>query len=151
MTTVDLEDFEKLMEKKPTLSKFTKKGYLGHYRTLTRGLEKPIRVSSEKTILKVIEELSDKVGTQNALINMAILIFQLYDKDYKLLKKTREDNIVKIDRERIKVNNSKVRYLPNRQQLLYHLEDLFKQEKWEEYIINYLLIYLNVRNQDLDN
>ncbi len=150
MTEVNLDDFERLMEKKPNLSKFTKKGYLGHYRTLTRGLEKPIRNSSEKQILNVIKELSDKVGTQNALINMAILIFQLDDKNYDKLKKTREDNIVKIDRERIKVNNAKIQYLPNRQQLLYYLEDLFKQEKWEEYIINYLLVYLNVRNQDLD-
>jgi len=150
MTAVDLGDYEKLMEQKPNLSQYTKKGYLGHYRTLTRALEKPIRNSSQNQILSVVKEISEKAGTQNALINMGILIFQIHNKDWSKLKQARQDNVVNIDRERVKVNNSKVKYLPNRQALLYHLEDLYKQGKWDEYIINYLLIYYNVRNQDLD-
>jgi len=150
MTEVNLDDYEKLMETKPNLSPFTKKSYLGHYRTLTRGLEKPIRNSSEKQILNVVKELSEKTGTQNALINMGILIFQIHGKEWTNLKKAREGNIVNIDRERVKVNNAKVKYLPNRQALLYYLDDLYKQGKWDDYIINYLLIYYNVRNQDLD-
>ena len=148
--TINNDDYDKLMEAKPNLSKFTKRAYLGHYRTLTKNLEKPIRNSSEKQIINVVGEITDNVGSQNALLNMAVLIFQIHDKDYKILYKKREENLKAITRSRVKLNHAKAKHLPSKQELLYHLEDLYKKEDWEGYIINYLLINYNVRNQDLD-
>ena len=150
MTEVNMNDFNALLESKPLLTDKTITGYKTHYKKLTIALEKPIRNSSEKQILLTIDELTDKTASKNALINIAIIIFQLFKKDITLLLKAREKNSKKTIRDRIENNHAKVKYLPSRQKLLYHLEDLFKEKRYQEYIINYLLIYLNVRNQDLN-
>lgn len=150
MTEVDLDDYYKILDSRPLISDKTKTSYLSVYKKLTRELAKPIRNSTQKQILETIDEISDKLTTRNVLINMAIIVFQLYEKDTGLLLKRREKNSLNNKRVRIETNHAKLKYLPGRQKLLNHLEDLYKEKRWEEYIINYLLIYLNLRNQDLN-
>ena len=46
----------------------------------------------------------------------------------------------------IKVNQD----LPTYDYMVSELNNLYKEENWKKYIINYLLLYINVRNRDLD-
>lgn len=150
MTEVDLGDYNKILDDRPVLGEKTKTAYLSTYKKLTRELAKPIRNSTEKQVIETVNELTDKLTSRNSFLNIAIIIFQIYNKDNSMLIKQRERNNLNNIRSRIELNHAKLKYLPSRQKLLYHMEDLYKNQRWEEYIINYLLIYLNVRNQDLN-
>ena len=123
MTEVDMSDFQKILDSRPLIGEKTKTSYLSTYKKLTRELAKPIRNSTQKQILETIDELSDKLTTRNVLINMAIIVFQLYEKDTGLLLKRREKNSLNNKRVRIETNHAKLKYLPGRQKLLNHLED----------------------------
>ena len=67
-----------------------------------------------------------------------------------LLIKQREDNKNGIEKS-VKAKNEKIRQvLPTYEDLLVFLDYLFAEELWSDYVINYLLIYYQTRNADLN-
>ena len=80
MTEVDLGDYNKILDDRPVLGEKTKTAYLSTYKKLTRELAKPIRNSTEKQVIETVNELTDKLTSRNSFLNIAIIIFQIYNK-----------------------------------------------------------------------
>jgi len=151
MASVELD---KLINSVYDKSENTKRAYRVQYNKFSKMLDEldmpnQIHLNSQKKLLELALE-QDKPNSQQALINIAVLVRRLYSLNVDELIANREKNKVKIQ-ERVKeVNKQLTNDLPSYQELLEYMAHLWATDKWESYIINWLLLNFQVRNKDLD-
>lgn len=147
-------ELDKLINSVYDKSENTKRAYKVQYNKFSKMLDeldmpKQIHLNSQKKLLELALE-QDKPNSQQALINIAVLVRRLYSLNVDELIANREKNKVKIQ-ERVKeVNKQLTNDLPSYQDLMEYMAHLWATDKWESYIINWLLLNLQVRNKDLD-
>ena len=132
----------------PFKSQATKKSYLQQYKKLRGMLDADISDTSQRKILEAVKEV-DNINSQQALINIAILMRRMYEFSVDKLEKKREYNKDLINSHRKEKNTELQDKLPDYEELKLHMNDLYEDKKWTDYIINYLLINYYVRNKDL--
>ena len=129
-------------------AKATVKSYLASFRRLRNILGKEIHNTAETTLIKAVEVEVENKNTQSALINVAILLRkQIYEMPFETLEKKRQENKGAIQ-ENLKQNNRYI-ILPSITEFDEHINTLFREKKYMEFIINYLIRNVFVRNQDL--
>ena len=130
----------------------TKAAYRNNYIKLYTALEeKELHTVSEKTIIEAINLMDiSNVNTRAAVINIAVVVRRLdeYQLGVDLLIAERENLRSKIV-ENTKDKNDELN-LPSYKQLRDFLEEKYDQHDYRAYIVNYLLLHFQVRNQDLD-
>jgi len=141
----ELDAFKTSMEGK---SVNTFKAYITQYNKLYKLLGKDIGETSQKKILETIKDI-DNSNSRQALLNIAILIRTNNKLDTKELLDNREKIKTEIKSTHKEKNKELQETLPSYQDLLDYLETLRSKLKYGPYIMNYLLINLNVRNEDL--
>ena len=147
-------ELEKLLNSVYDKSDNTKRSYKVQYNKFLKtlnDLDMPpaIHLNSQQKLLDIALE-QPKANSQQALINIAILARRLYGLDVKILVAGRENGKGKIDVEN-KVKNVYLKdTLPTLEELEEYTQYLYDNHKWTDYIINYLLLNLQVRNQDLN-
>jgi len=142
-------EYDKFMESVKDKSPATQKQYRIQYNKLYKLLDKPINETSEKKILETVEEQENK-NNQQAILNIGLLVRKLYGLSVKKLEEFREKLKVKLN-EQIKKKNVELKEtLPSYDDLIQYTEMLWENSEWTDYIINYLLIHYQVRNEDLD-
>ena len=144
-----MSEYDRFMENNENKSEFTKKQYRIQYNKLFKLLEKPIAESSEKKILEVAEE-QPNMNSQQALINIGILVRRMEKLSTKKLEDAREKNKKNITKATKEKNLELKETLPSYNDLIEYMDYLYDKSQWTDYIINYLLIHFQVRNQDLD-
>lgn len=146
-----MTEFDRLKELISDLSKNTIKSYTSLYSSLFILLGKEINNAKESEIIEDVEILSNKnPSTKWAFINIPIMIFKLYGKNSKKLIEYREK--VFIEKKEFLQNKNKEMAIefPPLDELKIYLDELYDAEKWEQYVLNYLLINYGVRNKDVD-
>ena len=142
-------EFEQFMESIENKSDATKKQYRIQYNKLLKLTEKPIAETSEKKIIELLNEIENKNNSQ-ALLNIALLVRKLDGLSVKQLEEKREKDKKKIFTA-IKEKNVDLREnLPDYKEITEYTDYLFEKNEFTDYIINWLLINIQVRNQDLD-
>jgi hypothetical protein len=139
----ELELFIESLEGK---SKATITQYTRQYKNLRTLIDKDIVHASQKKLIEASESATN-LNTKQALLNIAILVRRHFDYDVGELinKRTKnKDSLI----AHVKKTNSNLD-LPTLNDLQEHMEKLFLAGKFKEFIINYLLINYNVRNEDL--
>jgi hypothetical protein len=139
-------EYDEFIETLKGKSKATITQYTRQYKNLRKLLGKDIIHASQKTIIDVTDG-EPNLNTKQALLNIAILVRRNNDYDVKELidKRTKnKDNLI----AHVRKTNSNLD-LPTLNELEEHMDKLFMAGKFKEYIINYLLINYNVRNEDL--
>ena len=144
-----MSEYEKFMKSIEAKSDATKKQYRIQYNKLFKLLEKPIGESSEKKIIGMLDEITNKNNSQ-ALLNIALLVRRLHGLSTTQLEKKREIDKKKIFTAIREKNVELKQNLPDYKELVEYMNFLFDNNEWTDYIINYLLINFQVRNQDLD-
>ena len=124
----------------------TQKAYKGAYKKLKGLTEQDIGDTSQKKLIKLIEE-QENINTQQSLLNIAILIRKAQSYKVDILEKEREKNKKKLVKD-VQEKNANLE-LPTLNDLYNYLDKLFEDSEYNKYVINYLLIELNVRNADL--
>lgn len=148
----ELNDFIKMMEEQGR-AKRTLDAYKERYNMLIRSgkFSKPIHKTGENKIVKRIDEMNHTINTKKALFNLALLLKrELRNEDTEIIKQKLNDINVKIDKENFSKKEKLNEELPTRDELIKKLDKLYDDKKWREYIVNYLIIMMNVRNMDLD-
>ena len=144
-----MAEFKKFMESIENKSDATKKQYRSQYNKLLKLTEKPIAETSEKKIIELLNEIENKNNSQ-ALLNIALLVRKLDGLSVKQLEEKREKDKKKIFTA-IKEKNVDLREnLPDYKEITEYTDYLFEKNEFTDYIINWLLINIQVRNQDLD-
>jgi len=144
-----MAEYEKFMNSIKEKSDATKKQYRIQYNKLFKLTEKPIAETSEKKIIEILNEIDNKNNSQ-ALLNIALLIRKGEGLSVTQLEKKRKQDKDKLI-ESVKEKNVELREnLPTYNEIVEYMNYLYDKGEWTDYIINYLLINLQVRNQDLD-
>jgi len=144
-----MSEFEQFMDTIKDKSDATKKQYRIQYNKLFKLTDKPIGETSEAKILEIVTSQTNK-NNEQALINIAILIRRLNKLSTKKLEDVREKNKKSITKHTKEKNVELKETLPSYDDLIEYMDYLYEKSQWIDYIINYLLINFQVRNQDLD-
>ena len=149
----ELEEFREFIKDK---SVNTIKSYVQQYNTLKKiinsEMEQDIDIQniSEKNIIEFAKSRTT-LNSQQATINIAIVIRKMVKLPTAKLEKQREENKGQLKQTVIKANEKlKSTGLPTYQDLLDYLAFLYESERWTDFIINYLLIHFHTRNSDLN-
>jgi hypothetical protein len=144
-----MAEFQNFMESIESKSDATKKQYRIQYNKLLKLTEKPIAETSEKKIIELLDTIENKNNSQ-ALLNIALLVRKLNKLSVKQLEDKREKDKKKIFTA-IKEKNVDLKdNLPDYKEIVEYTDYLFEKGEYTDYIINWLLINIQVRNQDLD-
>jgi len=144
-----MSEFDKFMKSIDDKSEATKKQYRIQYNKLKGLVGKNIGDTSEKKIIEILDSIENKNNSQ-ALLNISLLVRKLEGLGTEQLmkrRKTDKDKILEVAKE----NNTKLKEsLPKYEDLVEYMDYLYEKNEWTDYIINYLLINFQVRNQDLN-
>jgi len=149
----ELSQFKEFIKDK---SANTIKSYIQQYNKLKKIIDTQMEQSvdiqnvSEKNILEFVSD-ENNLNSQQALLNVAIMIRKMNKQPTSKLEKKRDENKEKL-KGFVKEKNQKLKDdgLPSYQDLLDYLEFLFDSKRWTDFIINYLLIYYHTRNEDVN-
>jgi len=143
----ELEEFRKTFSNK---SQITQNVYNSNYKKLRDLLGDDILNVSQKNIIEIIEKNISNRNSQSSLINIAFLIKKNKGMAINELETFRKKNQSVIKNKIYESNTSLVDSLPSYNTLVEYVDGLLKNEKYVQYVINYLLLYCNVRNADLN-
>jgi hypothetical protein len=143
-----MTELEKFLSQQSTKSLLTQKQYKNQYTKLFNLLGKNIADSSQELIIQELDEIENSNSNQ-ALLNIAIMVRKMENLGVDKLLKKRENNKKNI-MEDIKEKNVLLESsLPSYEDINEYMNHLFKIKNFEDFVINYLLINFNTRNEDL--
>jgi hypothetical protein len=142
----ELDKFRKNILSK---SKTTQAVYTSNYKKLRDLLDDvDIASVSQSRVIEVVEK-TDNRNSQQALINIAYLIRKHEEMGIMELETFRKKNEILIREKKYETNTNLIEKLPPYNTLVDFTNDLLENKKYIQYIINYLLLYYQVRNADL--
>jgi len=149
----ELSQFKEFIKDK---SANTIKSYIQQYNKLKKIIDTQMEQSvdiqnvSEKNILEFVSD-ENNLNSQQALLNVAIMIRKMNKQPTSKLEKKRDENKEKL-KGFVKEKNQKLKDdgLPSYEDLLDYLQFLYDSKRWTDFIINYLLIYYHTRNEDVN-
>lgn len=145
-----MTELDKFKETFSDKSKITQNVYNSNYKKLREMLddEDIINVSQSK-IIKTLEDNIDNINSQQALLNVALLIRKKNGLGINELEDFRKKNSATIKNKIYESNTNLVDKLPSYDTIVHFVDSLLKTEKYAAYVLNYLLLYYQVRNADL--
>ena len=145
-----MNEMDRILEKKASLAKNTIKTYKQAYKKLVDILAtNNVADLDNKEIIDLIDE-QENYGTINLLLTIVLMIKYDNDKEIDDIKKHRDLIRMEMRDSRWKKKEEKLDTLPPIKSLTKYLNRLYSNNEYQSYIINYLLINYNVRNLDLD-
>lgn len=144
-------EFDMIKEKKPDLSAKTLTNYKNVYKRLrTLFKDEDIATLGNAEIIKGIDEYEGTPAVKQTLLNVAIVLKQVFDLKVDPLIEKRTQLIKDIKQHTADVTNKDLKEsLPTYKQLVTFRDNLFKDGKFTDYVINYLLM-TGVRNKDVN-
>jgi hypothetical protein len=100
--------------------------------------------------MKTIQEKVDNLNSQQALLNVAFLVRKQNGYAINELEELRTKNRITITKKVYEANTNLVDKLPSYETLVKFVDGLLEDKKYVQYIINYLILYYQVRNADLN-
>ena len=145
--TIELQELLKSRSLTPTTIKMYEKAYDKLYNNLGKIF---ISESSQDEIIESINELSKSISQKYTFVNIAIMIYNLKKLNDSKLQKYRDKLRVQRTKHIEKSNTEKAQLLPSYDELKKFVENLYKEQKYREYIINFLMFKFGLRNLDLN-
>ena len=138
-------EFQNLLKFKASLKSTTLKSYEAVYnRLIDSGLFTfQINETAQDKIIKIINQIDSKPSSKLNMLNVAIVLKQAHNKPVDLLLSQRE-TYQKTNKIMTETSNEKLREeLPSVKELKTYLQLLFTEQRWIEFIVNYLIININ--------
>lgn len=146
-TEIDLTEMKEAFS---TQGEKTRVNYINMYKRLRRLLKTDVKSSTATDIIDAIKGYDTTVNSRRSMINVAIVIWR--ENDLSLVPLIAYRNELAGDAfEESKEKDTLIKEKDySLKQLTDYMNDAFKQEDYLKYIINYLLLNYQVRNQDLN-
>jgi hypothetical protein len=143
----ELDEFRKTFSNK---SKITQGVYNSNYKKLREMLgDVDIASVSQKKVIETAETIDNR-NSQQSLINIAYLIRKNEGLAINELETFRKKNQSFLKDKIYETNTALVDKLPSYDELVNFIDGLLKDQKYTQYVINYLLLHCQVRNADLN-
>lgn len=144
-----MSEFETFINSMLLKSESTQKNYKSKYLKLVSLFKSELKDVSQEKVIEVLKDNFPNLNSLQANLNIVVVIRKLYKMPTNELESFRGDNIQELKTKIVETNKVLVETLPEYEKLLNHLEELYARGEWRAYIVNYLLIHAQVRNQDL--
>jgi hypothetical protein len=145
-----MTELEKFRETFANKSKITNNVYNSNYKKLRDLLgDVDIASVSQKKVITIAESFDNR-NTQQSLINIAFLIRKNEGLAINELEIFRKKNQTFLKDKIYEANTTLVDSLPSYDELINFIDSLLKDQKYTQYVINYLLLHCQVRNADLN-
>jgi hypothetical protein len=145
-----MTELDKFRETFANKSKITQGVYNSNYKKLREMLDDvDIASVSQKKIIETAE-IIDNRNSQQSLINIAYLIRKNEGLAINELETFRKKNQSFLKDKIYETNTALVDKLPSYDELVNFIDGLLKDQKYTQYVINYLLLHCQVRNADLN-
>jgi hypothetical protein len=145
----DSKEFDDFRASYSNKSKVTQGVYDSMYRKLRALLQdEDVASVSQRRVIEVAESVDNR-NTQQALINIAYLIRKKEGMAIMELETFRKKNQKLLEEKIFEANDNLIKKLPSYDTLVDYINDLLKAKKYIQFVINYLLVYYQVRNADL--
>lgn len=145
-----MTEIETTIATRSSLNEKTKKVYINLYARLRPLLNKDIIESSEEEISDAIFGTDFTQSVKQNLLNIAIVVRQVFNKPIDELKKVRKIGSADLLEANVIKNVSLKENLPTLKELLAYTNSLYDSGEWRKYLVNYLILTFNVRNMDLN-
>ena len=143
---MELEKFREMFANK---SQITKNVYNSMYKKLRELLQdEDIASVSQRRVIDVIEPIDNR-NSQQSLLNIAYVIRKNQGLSIQELETFRKKNQALLKDKVYESNSKLIDSLPSYASLVSFVDGLLKDQKYIQYVINYLLLYCQVRNADL--
>jgi len=150
MTESEKTELERFRETFANKSKITNNVYNSNYKKLRDLLgDVDIASVSQKKVIEIAEGFDNR-NTQQSLINIAFLIRKEKGMAINELEIFRKKNQTFLKDKIYEANTALVDSLPSYDELVNFIDGLVKDQKYTQYVINYLLLHCQVRNADLN-
>jgi len=145
-----MSELDKFRETFANKSKITQGVYNSNYKKLRDLLgDVDIASVSQKKVIEIAETFDNR-NTQQSLINIAYLIRRNEGLAINELEAFRKKNQSFLKDKIYETNTALVDKLPSYDELVNFIDGLLKDQKYTQYVINYLLLHCQVRNADLN-
>jgi hypothetical protein len=145
-----MTELNKFKETFSNKSKITQGVYTSNYKKLREMLDDvDIASVSQKKVIETAETLDNR-NSQQSLINIAYLIRKNEGMAINELEAFRKKNQTFLKDKIYEANTALVDSLPSYDELVNFVDGLLKDQKYTQYVINYLLLHCQVRNADLN-
>jgi len=145
-----MSELDKFKETFSNKSKVTQGVYTSNYKKLREMLgDVDIASVSQKKVIETAETIDNR-NTQQSLINIAYLIRKNEGLAINELEAFRKKNQSFLKDKIYETNTALVDSLPSYDELVNFIDGLLKDQKYTQYVINYLLLHCQVRNADLN-
>jgi len=145
-----MTELDKFRETFATKSKITQGVYASNYKKLRAMLDDvDIASVSQKKVIEIAETIDNR-NSQQSLINIAYLIRKNEGLAINELEAFRKKNQSFLKDKIYETNTALVDKLPSYDELVNFVDGLLKDQKYTQYVINYLLLHCQVRNADLN-
>jgi len=145
-----MSELDKFKETFSNKSKITQGVYTSNYKKLRNLLDDvDIASVSQKKVIETAETFDNR-NTQQSLINIAYLIRRNEGLAIQELETFRKKNQSFLKDKIYETNTALVDKLPSYDELVNFIDGLLKDQKYTQYVINYLLLHCQVRNADLN-
>tara|TARA_R110002012_G_scaffold161812_1_gene324040 strand:+ start:14 stop:892 length:879 start_codon:yes stop_codon:yes gene_type:complete len=144
------DEWENYVKQSCFKSKYTITSYKNAHRRLTDYLGSPIKDATQKEIIDAINELAGNPNTKASLLNCGIVFYNLSELNNDLLLKHKLTITEEINKHRNEKATEKSLTLPTKSELEQRLKQLFIDERWNDFIILWLMINYNTRNADVN-
>ena len=145
-----MTELDKFRETFATKSKITKEVYNSSYKKLRQLLgDVDITSVSQAKVIDTIKDIDNR-NSQQSLLNIAYLIRKYEGMGIQELESFRKQNQNIIKTKIYEKNADLVNKLPSYDTIVNFVDELLEAKKYVQYIINYLLLYYQVRNADLN-
>lgn len=145
-----MNELDKFKETFANKSKITQGVYNSNYKKLRNLLDDvDIASVSQKKVIEIAETFDNR-NTQQSLINIAYLIRKNEGLAINELETFRKKNQSFLKDKIYETNTALVDRLPSYDELVNFIDGLLKDQKYTQYVINYLLLHCQVRNADLN-
>jgi hypothetical protein len=146
-----MNELTQTLNVRKSLQETTKKVYTNAYKKLRAITNKDIIDLSEEEIIDFIFEKSAlKISAKLTLLNIAIVIREVYDLPIEELKSVRANSSDELKVHSVLKNEDLKHDLPSYAELLDFVNNLYDKGEYVKYIINYLILTFSVRNMDLN-
>jgi len=141
----ELEQFKKSITDKTEKTQLV---YKQQYNKLHKIIRGDIADTSQDKLLKLVKEQVSNVNSQQAILNVAILVRKMSNLPTDKIVTYRESNKEQID-IKLKQSNANLQGLPSYQELVDYTDSLYNNKSYVDFIINWLILNHYVRNKDL--
>jgi hypothetical protein len=146
-----MSELEQFIVTKSHNTETTKKNYRYQYKAIRELLDNDFIKSTQQEILAAVKDLSNgNPSNEWTYLNLPFMIREQHNLNNDLIQKRRDELKELRNAHTDKIKETKFETLPEMKVIKNYMAELFKEKKYKNFIVNFLIINYGTRNKDVN-